>query len=49
MKVDMVPGQDALGAADLATPKADMTETNQQPGPKVQELTGKEDGAAVEQ
>ena len=45
----MVPGQDALGAADMATPKANLIEANQQPGPEVQKLLDIEDGAAVEQ
>ena len=49
LEVAMVPGQDALGVADMATPKANLIEANQQPGPEVQELVGKEDGAAAEQ
>jgi hypothetical protein len=45
----MVPGQDALGAVDMATPEANLIEANQQPGPEVQKLEDKEDGAAAEQ
>ena len=44
----MVPRQDALGAADMATPKANLIEANQQPGSEVQKLLDIEDGAAVE-
>ena len=45
----MVPRQDALGVADMATPKANLIGANQQPGPEVQKLLDIEDGAAVEQ
>jgi hypothetical protein len=49
LEVAMVPGQDALGVADMATPKASLIEANQQLGPEVQKLQDREDGAAAEQ